>query len=158
MRRLTLSLFVVMLIAAVASLGVAASAHTFKAYLMGKEDVPAVKTTARGEALFKLEKGGTELAYDLRIKDIENVTAAHIHFGKKGENGAPVVNLYTGPKKEGKFSGDLVKGMITEKDLYGKLQGKKIEDVVKMIKAGELYVNVHTDKHPDGEIRGQIKS
>jgi hypothetical protein len=145
-----------MLVVAVASLGVAASAHAFKANLIGKED--AVKTKARGEAIFKLEKDGTELAYDLRVKGIENVIAAHIHYGKKGEEGEPVANLFTGPRKEGKFSGDLVKGVITEKDLYGKLQGKTIKDVVKMIKAGELYVNVHTDKHPDGEIRGEIRS
>jgi len=157
MRKSLLSLFVIVLVLAVASLGAAAASHTFKAKLTGKESVPAVKTAAGGEAVFKLEKGGAEILYTLEVKGIENVTAAHIHYGMKGKNGAPVINLFTGPKKDGKFSGELAKGTIMEKDLHGALQGKTIDDVVKMIKEGELYVNVHTDKHPDGEIRGQIR-
>jgi hypothetical protein len=91
------------------------------------------------------------------VKDIENVTVAHIHSGKKGESGAPVAGLFMGPEKEGKFSGELAKGTITEKDLVGKLAGKTIGDLVKLIKDGEAYVNVHTVKNPNGEIRGQIK-
>lgn len=159
MRRLMVGLFIGMLIVAVASLGAYAAMHdSFKAKLTGKEDVPALKTPARGEAIFKLGKDGMEVGYEVDLKGIENVSAAHIHYGKKGENGAPIANLFTGPKKVGKFSGELVKGVITDKDLYGVLQGKTIGDLVKMIKEGELYVNVHTDKHPDGEIRGQIGS
>ena len=46
---------------------------------------------------------------------------------------------------------------MTEKDLMGKLSGKPLSDLVKLIKSGGTYVNVHTDGHPDGEIRGQIK-
>ncbi len=156
MRKLMLSVFTLMLVVMVASLGIAATMPVFKASLSGKE-VPAVKTPARGEAVFKLAKGGTELSYDIRVKGIEGVTSAHIHYGKMGENGEPVANLFTGPEKAGKFSGNLIKGVITDKDLYGELQGKTMDDLVKMIKAGELYVNVHTEKHPDGEIRGQIK-
>lgn len=154
MRKLLLSLFAIVLVIAVASLGVDAGPYAFKAKLTGKDD--GVKTSARGEAVFKLEKSDTELVYTLDVKGIENVTAAHIHYGMKGKEGGPVVNLYTGPKKEGKFSGELSKGTITEKDLYGALQGKKIDDVVKMIKERKLYINVHTDRHPSGEIRGQI--
>jgi hypothetical protein len=55
------------------------------------------------------------------------------------------------------FSGEIAKGTITEKDLIGPLAGKTVGDLVKMIKDGGAYVNVHTDKYPDGEIRGQIK-
>ncbi len=157
MRKLVFALVAALPAVMVASLGFAAAPHTFKAYLSGKQVVPSVMTQAKGEAVFKLEKDGTELAYTLKDTGIENVTSAHIHFGYKGKNGAPVINLFTGPKKEGKFSGVLSRGMITAKDLHGSLQGKTISDVVKMIKDGELYVNVHTDKYPDGEIRGQIR-
>jgi hypothetical protein len=157
MRKLISSMFVTVLLVAYASLGLSATAHTFKTMLSGKEVVPAVMTTASGEAVFKLEKDGTELNYKLTVKGLENVTAAHIHSGMKGKSGPPVIPLFAGPKKEGKFSGMLAEGTITAKDLRGALEGKSIEDVVKMIKAGELYVNVHTDAYPNGEIRGQIK-
>lgn len=156
MKTLKLILFVVLAFALTVSLGMAAS-HAFKAKLTGKEVVPIVTTKAKGEADFKPGKDGKELTYTLTVKDIENVSAAHIHTGKKGENGGPVAGLFAGPKKAGKFSGVLVKGTITDKDLMGPLAGKTVADLVAMIKSGGAYVNVHTDKYPDGELRGQIK-
>jgi len=140
-----------------ASLGMAASHDVFKAKLSGKEEVPAAETKATGEADFKLSKDGKEITYTLKVKDIENAKAAHIHAGKVGEEGAPVVGLFGGPKKEGKFSGVLAKGTITDKNLVGPLAGKTIGDLVEMIKGGGAYVNVHTDKFPNGEVRGQVK-
>jgi len=75
----------------------------------------------------------------------------------KGQKGPPVVNLFTGPKKEGKFSGELAMGTITANDLSGDLMGKSLDELVKLIKSGDIYVNVHTDANPDGAIRGQLK-
>ncbi len=156
MRKVQLLLFVILATVLTVSLGFAAE-KAFKVKLSGHEVVPAVKTKAKGETEFKLSQDGKELSYKLKVKDIENVTAAHIHKGKKGENGPPLAGLFAGPKKEGKFSGVLAEGKITEKDLLGELQGKPLDELVKLIKSGDLYVNVHTDAHPDGEIRGQIK-
>lgn len=138
------------------SLAVAASA-AFRAELTGKEDVPPLETKTKGEAVFKVSKDGKELTYMLKIMDIEDVTAAHIHAGKMGVEGPPVAGLFGGPKKDGMFSGNLAKGTITGKDLVGPLAGKTMGDLVTMIKNGEAYVNVHTIKHPGGEVRGQIK-
>jgi CHRD domain len=59
--------------------------------------------------------------------------------------------------KKGKFSGVLRWGTLTAADLVGPLQGKSISDLVDQIKAGNAYVNVHTEKYPAGEIRGQIE-
>lgn len=36
------------------------------------------------------------------------------------------------------------------------MQGKTLDDLVVALDSGEIYVNVHTATHPDGEIRGQI--
>jgi hypothetical protein len=153
----TLKQILVVLFAAIltTSLALAASA-TFKAELIGKEVVPAVETKTTGEAGFKLSMDGKELTYWLTITDIEDVTAAHIHAGKMGIEGPPVAGLYAGPKK-GMYSGDLAKGTITDKELFGPLAGKTVSDLVTMIRNGEAYVNVHTIKHPGGEVRGQIK-
>jgi len=157
MKKLKLVLYVAFAVFLTASLGLAASHGAFKAKLKGTEVVPAVDTKAGGEADFTLSKDGKELSYILKMQDIENVSAAHIHAGKMGANGAPVAGLFAGPKKEGKFSGVLAKGTITDKNLVGVLAGKTVGDLVAMIKSGDAYVNVHTSAHPDGEIRGQIK-
>lgn len=156
MKALKLVLYIVFSLVLTTSLALAASS-TFKAKITGKEETPAVKTSATGDAVFTLSKDGKELTYTLKVKDIEDVTAAHIHAGKMGAEGGVAVGLFGGPKKDGKFSGELSKGTIMDKDLVGPLAGKTVADLVTMIKDGGAYVNVHTAKTPKGEIRGQIK-
>jgi len=157
MRMLKYPLLALMAALLTASIGFSAEKGSYYATLSGGEAVPKVKTLAKGEAEFKLSKDGKEFTYKLTVKDIENVTAAHIHQGKKGKEGPPLAGLYAGPKKEGKFSGVLAEGVITEKDLMGSVSGKPLSALVKLIKSGGTYVNVHTEGHPVGEIRGQIK-
>lgn len=156
MRKLSIFLCVILAMVLSVSLVFAAEKH-FKAKLSGDESVPVVKTKAKGEAEFKLSKDEKELSYKLKVNSITNVNAAHIHKGKKGENGPVVAGLFTGSKKEGNFKGTLSEGVITQKELMGELEGKPLEALIQMIKSGDMYVNVHTDAHPDGEIRGQIK-
>ena len=133
-----------------------AAEKSFKAMLVGSESVPAVETMAKGDATFTPIKDEEGLSYYVTVSDIDNVTAAHIHLGKKGENGPPVA-LITNDNKAGKFSGTIAEGTITKKDLMGSMTGKSVEDLIKQIKKGNAYLNVHTDKYPNGEIRGQIK-
>lgn len=157
MRRLRNLLFVMLGTFLIASIGFSAEKSSFSTKLSGDASVPKVTTAAKGHAKFTLSTDGTGLSYKVSVTDLANVTAAHIHKGKKGENGPPIAGLFAGPKKEGKFSGVLAEGVITEKDLMGSFSGKPLSDLIKLIKSGGAYVNVHTDAHPDGEIRGQIK-
>ncbi len=160
MKKLSISLLAVALIALVPAAGTAAKksgGHAYKTHLSGGAVVPPVKTTAKGAALFEAAMGGKELKYKLTVENLENVTAAHIHIARKGKNGPPVAPLFGGPKKEGMYTGTLGEGTITDKDLVGPMGGKTVKDLIKALRAGELYVNVHTDKYPDGELRGQIK-
>lgn len=158
MKKLGFYLFALVLMAMLPALGMGAEkTHTYKTVLSGHVVVPMATTTAKGMATFETAMGGKELTYKLTVEDIENVTAAHIHIAKKGKNGPPVAGLFAGPKKEGKFSGTLAEGTITDKDLVGPMAGKTVKDLIKALRSGELYVNVHTDKYPDGELRGQIK-
>lgn len=154
LQRLSLAVLATLL---TASIGFSADKGSFGARLSGSESVPQVKTMARGGASFALAKDGKELTYKLTVSNIENVTAAHIHLGKNGKSGPPLVGLFGGPRKEGKFSGVLAEGTIGEKDLMGNLSGKPLDELVKLIRSGETYVNVHTVGHPEGELRGQIK-
>ncbi|HEY2923749.1 MAG TPA: CHRD domain-containing protein [Candidatus Eisenbacteria bacterium] len=142
---------------------------TFRATLTGTEEVPARTTQANGTATFTLNKAGTEIKYRLIVHNIENITEAHIHMGATGANG-PAVAILFGPVAPGggKKNGLLAAGMIKASDLIGTLAGKTIGDLVAEIRAGNTYVNVHTNDgvaeanrgagdFPDGEIRGQIR-
>jgi len=93
-----------------------AAEKSFKAMLVGSESVPAVETMAKGDATFTPIKDEEGLSYYVTVSDIDNVTAAHIHLGKKGENGPPVA-LITNDKKAGKFSGTIAEGTITKKGI-----------------------------------------
>lgn len=89
---------------------------------------------------------------------ISNASAAHIHQGKAGENGDVVADLLHTPTSKDKDTeyGMVFRGYVTESDPKGPMQGKSIQDLVVAMDAGQIYVNVHTSEHPDGEIRGQI--
>lgn len=121
--------------------------------MTGTKEVPPVKTTASGSALFVNNQ--TFIDFDLSVSDLFNATAAHIHQGKAGSNGPIVVTLYktadTSPGLFGGFSGN-----ITASLLEGPLKGKQLSNLVDLMTSGQAYVNVHTLKYKNGEIRDQI--
>lgn len=138
----------------------APSSMKFTATLSGGEEVPPVTTQATGEAVFLLSSSGKELNYKLTVQNLDSVTMAHLHMAPKGQNGDIVVWLYPNappPKPiDHVVSGTLAEGSIDASRLMGPLQGKQVSDLVEKIKAGEIYVNVHTRQHPEGELRGQV--
>ena len=91
----------------------------------------------------------------LRLRNIQGVTAGHIHSGKPGENGPVVVTLfkYTSPKDQVSEVGKL-----TADKLQWPMAGKKISDLTTAMTNGGTYVNIHTEKNPNGEIRGEISN
>jgi hypothetical protein len=126
---------------------------SFVAKLTGNQESPPVKTKAHATAFFYVSKDKDRCAIKIMADDIKDVTKAHLHLAPKGKNGDPVAELST---KSGKISGNLGEGTIKAADLQGPLAGKTIGDLMEKIKAGEVYVNVHTDQHKDGEMRGQV--
>jgi hypothetical protein len=126
--------------------------------LSGDQSVPPVQTSATGKATIFIEAGptGFNISYEIDVTNIVDVTAAHIHLGAAGTNGPVIVPLFTGPQKSGSFTGVLAKGSITEADLTGPMKGKTFAELAAAVLGGQTYVNVHTVKNPNGEIRGQI--
>ena len=129
----------------------------FDVQLSGSEEVPPVDTQATGSAEFTAPHFDN-IRYSVNVSNIDKVTAAHIHSGKTGENGPIVVTLFKteSPSSE-TMNGILTSGNITNADLEGPMAGKTLIDLNKAMELGETYVNVHTEEHPNGEIRGQIK-
>jgi len=156
-------LFAIMTVVAIASFGFAqdyapvSDMVIFTANLSGGEGVPAITTTATGKATFTLSKNGKVLKYRVRVKGIQDVTAAHIHIGKMGENGPPIALIKVTANTSKPFKGTLAKGTITDQDLMTSYKGKTLADLITQIQTGNTYVNVHTKINPDGEIRGQLK-
>jgi hypothetical protein len=161
MRQVQAHLLILLLAILFASLGMAADKPTIerslKATLSGNEEVPPVQTKAKGEAKFQISQEGDKLTYTLIISNIRDVTAGYIMKGKKGENGPPVMDLFTESKKEDVTGTLLAEGKVEPYLLIGPLKGKSVNTLLRLMEAGEAYVNIQTKKHPDGEIRGQIK-
>ncbi|MFL6461072.1 MAG: CHRD domain-containing protein [Nitrososphaeraceae archaeon] len=129
----------------------------FTAKMTGKEEVPPHDTKAIGNAEFTLSSDGKTMSYKVDVMNIDKVTMAHIHQGKVGENGPPVVWLFNSSSNPtGPMNGMLSQGKVTSSDLVGPLKGKQMSDLVKLINDGQAYANVHTEPNPKGEIRGQI--
>lgn len=139
-----------------------ASNGLFLGALTGGQHPEPVETAATGGAVVSLSEDGTELEYALLVTAIEDVTQAHIHLGSAGEEGPVVVWLYPGPDadepelQDGRFDGILATGTITGDHLIGDLEGDPLESLVDEIREENAYVNVHTETHPAGEIRGQL--
>lgn len=142
---------------ALAGTGVAtARGHdrNFRAHLSGENEVPSVETNAQGQANFQLDGAGDELSYKLIVANIDDVVAAHIHCAPAGQNGPVGVTLFSGgPTSE---NGTLAEGVITAPDGGNGCGWTTLDDVVAAMRDGDTYVNVHTQAHPSGEIRGQV--
>jgi hypothetical protein len=136
------------------------SGRNYTTHLSGDKESTPVDTRAQGQALFRLNKSGTELYYKLIAANIYNITMAHIHIGPPGEDGPVAVWLYpsaTPPQLiEGRFSGVLAEGVITDADLVGPLAGMSLPDLLEHFNNSDAYVNVHTLAYPGGEIRGDL--
>ena len=118
--------------------------------LTGSEEVPPVQTEATGVA--EITPGVDSISYNINATNIEGVTAGHIHLGAKGENGPIVVTLFKYDTPMNEVSEN---GTITADNLEGPMAGKQISDLASAGANGTLYVNVHTEQNPNGEIRGQ---
>ena len=131
----------------------------FTAKLFGDMEVPPLNTSTTGLAEFRPILNENTVTYTLNVTDIENVTAAHIHSGKQGENGPIVVTLFKPEIPTPRMaSGLLSEGDITTDNLEGPLAGKQLSELLNSMHSMGVYVNIQTTQYPDGEIRGQISN
>ena|SRR5688572_27031906 len=138
------------------------SDNSFKAGLSGNQEVPAISSTGAGE--FRASLRNDSLDYSLSYDALEGTTTvqAHIHIGQKSVNGGVAAFLCGGGGKPPcPATSGTVEGTITAADVIGPTgQGVapgEFAEMIEMMRSGDAYANVHTNKHPGGEIRGQIK-
>ena len=122
-----------------------AAVTKWKATLNGAQEVPAVNTTATGTAEFDFDDTAKTLSgvIELTGVDVAKVNGQHIHKAACGASGS-FVKVLTKPGENGVIA-------LDASDPW-----KMSDSDVSALQAGELYVNVHTEANPGGEIRGQI--
>ena len=162
-RRLLILLAALAALVGVVSLPVGADTHypnsVFTAGLSGENEVPAIDSAGSGFSSVTVSADRTTLDFRLYVNDLDDVTMAHIHVAGPGENG-PVAAFLFGPEDPGVAAdGLLAEGTITGADLIpipGVFDGS-MSQLIQLMENGDTYVNVHTETHPPGEIRGQLE-
>lgn len=146
------------------------SRNFFQTGLNGYEEFPlAISTGASGQFRALLNEGAQEIAYRLSYTAMESgdVTQAHIHFGADWQNGGIVVflctNLGNGPAgtQACPAAPATITGTIRPADILATPQPQGIvagefAEIVRAMRAGFTYANVHTTGRPAGEVRGAI--
>ena len=109
-----------------------------KVSLTPAEEVPPAKSEGKGSGSFRVAEDGT-ISGSVTTEGVKG-TMAHIHQGAKGANGPVIVPL----DKNG--------------DTYSVKEGRKLTPAqLEALKAGNLYVNVHSDRYKGGEVRAQLQ-
>ena len=134
--------------------------------LQGFQEVPAISTAAQGT--FRARVDSASLTFELTYSGLEggNVTQAHIHFGQPGVSGGITIwlcsNLPNPPLNTPACpQSGTVTGVRLASDVVGPagqgISAGEFAEVLKAIRAGVTYANVHSTTFAGGEIRGQIK-
>jgi len=159
------------IIAAVVSLAAAPFAwgqsNAIGGNLVGYEEVPSISTAANGNFNAKINARENAIDWELSYADLTgDVQQAHIHFAQPGVNGGVAVflctNLGNGPAgtQPCPAAPATIRGTIVPADVIGPtaqgLASGEFAELVRAIRAGSTYANVHSTAWPAGEIRSQI--
>ena len=157
----------------------------FSAKLRGLNETPIVISGATGHAIVTISADEKSISYELSYSGLEgsvgtgkSVLFAHIHVGRPTVTGGVSVFFCGGgntsatkaacpPAAGPGTSNPSVTGTWTAADMIGPTaQGvdpanpngeDSFARLVKAIKSGLTYANVHTSRSQGGEIRGQLK-
>ncbi len=117
-----------------------AFAEKFKATLNGKSEVPPTTSSGTGTADIDYDAATKKLSWKLTYSGLTGpAKAAHFHGpAEPGKNGGVVLAIPGATKSPAEGSATLTDAQAAD------------------LEAGKLYINVHTEANPGGEIRGQV--
>ena len=128
------------LLSAALSAGALAATEMYKADLNGASEVPATGSKGTGTASITFDTASNTLTWKITYSGLTGpATMAHVH----------------GPASPGKNGPVVIKFSSADSPIDGSatLTAAQAAD----LKAGMLYINVHTAENKGGEIRGQIE-
>ncbi len=149
---------------ALADRGGGRGGNNFHANLSGYQETPSESTPGNGTLRVRIVDGDT-IHYRLHYEDFEaaegSTTFAHIHFGQRGVAGGVAAFLCGGTGQaactptEGTFEGDIEADDIVGPNGQGIAPGE-MDEVLRAMRKGFTYGNVHTTLNGPGLIRGQL--
>ena len=120
-----------------------AAPESIKVPLIGAQQVPPVKTPGTGTADLTYDPSTRVVTWTVVYDGLSGpATMAHFHGSAAEGKIAPVLIWLS---KQGNAATSPVTG-----------QAPLTPEQAQQFAAGEWYVNVHTQAHPAGEIRGQV--
>ncbi len=140
--RFLLSLTLIGATAAISARAQESFIATHFAVLDGASETPAVENAGTGLAIMKFDPAASSLEYRVTVvlPPGDSLTAAHFHRGVPGQNGSPVHVI--------KFTD----GLWTATGTWSSIS----PDDMQALLAGGIYVNVHTNTNPNGQLRAQV--
>ena len=137
---MTKAIFATLALTATVVVAGPAFAEKFKASLNGKSEVPPNATAGAGTADIDYDPATKKLSWKLTYSGLSGpAKAAHFHGpAEPGKNGGVVVAIPGATSSPADGSATLTDAQAAD------------------LEAGKLYVNVHTEANPGGEIRGQV--
>ncbi len=116
--------------------------------LKGANEVPGPgDSNGKGTVSVKLKPKKEKLCFTLEVAKLDPMIAGHIHKGDADTDGRIKVTLFEDDK-----------GLDGNGSYEGCVKGVKSKLLKRIGSAPEkFYVNVHTEKYPDGAIRGQLE-
>ena len=127
-----------LLVALAFSSAVSAEAMRIEVTLSGEHQVPAVETAGSGTGVIEID-ADRSVSGSVTTNNVPG-TMAHIHAAAADANGPVVVPL----EQSDDNTWSVPEGAQLTEAQYGSL------------KDGNLYINVHTQANPGGEVRGQL--
>lgn len=146
--------------------------------------IGAIFSTGSGRITLKVDRRDREIDYELRfdfpdagsapVAGTQFVNQAHLHFGQhhttggitvwlcqSADNPAPAsvaADTPTCPSPSGKVTGTIRPGQVLGLPAQGLPEGEDgFDALLKALRDNAIYANVHTDRFPPGEIRGQLE-
>ncbi len=144
------------------------------AILNGFNEPPSISTVGSGEFSAEIANDEASISWELSYDNLESaVQQAHIHFAQRDVNGGITVflcsNLGNGPvgTQPCPPSPATITGTITAADVSPPIPATQaarnqglgtgeLAELVRAIREGSTYANVHTTTFPGGEVRGQL--
>jgi len=124
--------------------------------------VPAIVGSGVGHLRLTLHDDGT-MDFELTFSGLTGAaSAAHIHIGQRGVAGAVTIFFCGGGRPPCPGDAGTVTGTISAADVLPVpaqgIDAGDLDAVLRGMRAGVTYANMHTAAHSGGEIRGQIEA